>query len=158
MDRDALLAAALGAAVLTGCTSSGDDDPTPTPVPSSPSPEPYDTDITVLRGWWSAELTLMRMCAAGQRKTPALRALAQNHNARLNAVADHLRVRDEPQPRIPAVKQPAVPLAALTSDERHLVTGYLDDLPRVIDPLVVTLGAELAAGARQHATLLGLLR
>lgn len=158
MDRDALLAAALGTAVLTGCTSSGDDDPTPAPAPSSPTPDPVDPDITILRGWWSAEFTLMRMCAAGARKTPALRALAQNHNARLNAVADHLRVRDEPQPRIPAAQQPAVTLAALTRDERRLVTGYLDDLPRVTDPLVVTLGAELAAGARQHAVLLGLLR
>ena len=151
MDRDALLAAALGTAVLTGCTTSRRD-PAPTPSPTTPSPTPVDPDLATLRTWWTAEIRLSRAYARASRE---IRPLGANHAARAAAVADHLRVRRAPLPARPAAR--ALSRAALRTAERRLAADLLADLAGVRDPLVATLGAELAAGARQHATLLGLL-
>ncbi|MDQ1712594.1 MAG: hypothetical protein QOE45_2044 [Frankiaceae bacterium] len=147
MDRDALLAAALGAAVLTGCTA-------PRRVPSpSPTPPPVDPDVAVLRSWAALERRAVATYDVAVRTAPALAPLRANHLARAAAVEALLATRGAtPSPATPASRAPDP-----SSAERGLVAAILASLPRVADPDVAVLGAELAAGARQHATLLPLV-
>jgi hypothetical protein len=149
VDRDALLAAALGAAVLTGCTA-------PRRVPAlpslSPSPAPPDPDAALLSSWALSE----RRVAGLYGPTGPLAPLRANHLARAAAAEALLVARGTSPSPPPAPARPAA-VAALVAAERSLATGYLASLPRVTDPSVAVLGAELAAGARQHAALLPLV-
>ena len=160
MDRDALLAAALGAAVLTGCTTSSPTPPGPTPSPT-PSATPEDPDLALLTAWATDERVLAARYAPAVRAVPALAALRANHVTRAAAVVEHLRVRGAAAPAVPAQPPtkaaPRALVAALADAERRLAGRYVAALGGVRDPLVVTLGAELAAGARQHAALLALV-
>jgi len=161
VDRDALLAAALGAAVLSGCTSGSGSRPTPAPTPT-PSASPADPDLALLRSWATAERALAARYAPAVRAVPALKALRANHLARATAVVDHLRVRGAVAPAVP--RQPRAPrdtralVRGLADAESRQAARYLAALARVRDPLVAMLGAELAAGARQHATVLRVVR
>ena len=160
MDRDALLTAALGAAVLVGCTP-GRREAAPTPSPSSPSPSPVeDPDVAVLVEWHGAEGALAFRYDALVKAVPALAPLRANHRTRADAVAEHLtRLGGTPSPG--AVVNPSASPAALAKSlakaERDHAARVLSRLSRVRDPDVAVLGAELAAGARQHAVLLGLV-
>lgn len=150
MDRDALLAAALGAAVLTGCT-------VPRRVPALPSPTPSpppDPDVALLRSWGAAERRAVTAYDTPVRTSPALNTLRANHLARAAAVEALLAERGA-SPSPPALAAPVLP--APVALERALVAGYLRDLGAVTDPGVAVLGAELAAGARQHLALLPLV-
>lgn len=147
MDRDALLAAALGAAVLTGCTS--DDDPAPTPRPGPPtghSSRDVDPDLPIVLAWWVSEHHLQKATPATYVPLRAARA------ERIAAMAERLLAlggnTNSPGPK---------PIADLAKAERDASARYLVSLARVTDPAVAVLGAELAAGARQHATVLALL-
>lgn len=157
MDRDALLAAALGAAVLSGCTSGDERPPRPTASPT-PTPSPVDPDVALLRSWATAERALAARYAPAVRAVPALKPLRANHLARATAVADHLRARGTVAPAVPrqprAPRETAALLRALADAETRQAARYVAALARVRDPLVAMLGAELAAGARQHATVL----
>jgi hypothetical protein len=159
VDRDAVLAAALGAAVLTGCTSPSRPAPTPSPSPSVPPP--VDPDVAVLLSWAAAERSLAARYATAVHAVPALKPLRANHLARVAAAADHLRVRGvvppPPPARAPLRGTPASLVRALADAERRLAAGYLADLTGVQNPKVAVLGAELLAGARQHATVLALV-
>lgn len=151
MDRDAVLVAALGTAVLAACTSSSP--PAPTPSPSTPSPEPVDPDLALLLGWHTAELTMAARYGGGN--VPVFGDL---HRAHARDVADHLRVRGEPPPPPPSRgpyrgRRPAL-LKALARAERDLAARYQAALADVRDPKVALLGAELAASARQCAAVL----
>jgi hypothetical protein len=149
VDRDALLAAALGAAVVTGCTA-------PRRVPALPSPStspPPDPDAALLSSWALAERRTAGLYAA----TGPLATLRANHLARAAAAEALLAARGaspSPPPAVPA--RPAA-VAALVAAERALAAGYVAALGRVTDSAVAVLGAELAAGARQHAALLPLV-
>ena len=160
MDRDALLTAALGAAVLTGCTPGRRD---AAPPPESPSPSASPTvgpDVAVVVEWADAENALAFRYATLVKSVPALAPLRANHLARAEAVSEHLaRLGGTPSPA--AVLHRKLPLPALvrslTEAEREHATRVLARLSRLRDPDLVALGAELAAGARQHAVLLGLV-
>ena len=91
MDRDAVLVAALGAAVLSGCTSPSRPAPTPTPT----TPEPVDPDIALLTAWYLEEAA-MRLRYPGNAPP-----LSDAHGAHLSDIGDHLRVRGEPPPVVP---------------------------------------------------------
>lgn len=152
-----MLAAALGAAVLAGCTRSPDP-PGPTPSPT-PSPSPLDPDVAVLTAWYAAERGIADRY--GRPAGPVLKALRANHVERAGAVLDHLRVRGvaapTPAPR-PALRGRTASLVRAFRDaEKALAGRYVLGLAAIRDPKVAVLGAELAAGARQHAVLLGLV-
>lgn len=152
-----MLAAALGAAVLAGCTrSSGRPEPTASPTPS---PSPVDPDVAVLTAWYAAERGIADRY--GTPTGPVLKALRANHLARADAVLDHLRVRGvvapTPVPR-PALRGKTASLVRAFRDaEKALASRYVTGLGAIRDPKVAVLGAELAAGARQHAVVLGLV-
>lgn len=155
-----MLAAALGTAVLAACTPSSPD-PAPAPSPGTPSPTPVDPDVALLRTWSADERVLAARYAALVRAVPALKPLRANHVARAAAVADHLRVRGAAPLPIPAqaaskARPPAL-VDALADAERRLGARYLAALASVRDPKVAVLGAELAAGARQHVAVLRLV-
>jgi hypothetical protein len=163
VDRDALLVASLGAAVLTGCTTS----PSPAPLPSgSPSPSPSvtpaaDPDVALLVTWASRERVLAARYAALARSVPALAPLRANHTSRAAAVE---RLVAERGGRLLETKPPRAltgprrdVVAAFVTAERRLAARYVAALRDVRDPDVAVLGAELAAGARQHAALLRLV-
>jgi hypothetical protein len=157
VDRDAVLAAALGAAALAGCTRAADP-PGPTSSPT-PSPPPVDPDVAVLTAWYAAECGIADRY--GKPTGPVLKALRANHLARADAVLDHLRVRGVVAPT-PAARPPlrgktASLVSAFRDAERALAGRYVLGLGAIRDPKVAVLGAELAAGARQHAVLLGLV-
>jgi hypothetical protein len=160
VDRDALLVAALGAAVLTGCTTS----PSPAPLPSgspSASRAPVDPDVALLATWASRERVLAARYAALARSVPALAPLRANHTARAAAVERLVAARGgtpletEPPPALKGPRRDVV--AAFVTAERRLAARYVAALRDVRDPDVAVLGAELAAGARQHAALLRLV-
>ena len=155
-----MLVAALGAAVLAGCTTSGAPDPEPSESPTPTAPE--DPDAAQLRAWLALEQRYADRYAAAATRVATLKALRSNHTARADAVADHLRVRGLLPPDrvpVPALRgAPASVARTLARAERELAGRYVAALPRVTDPRVVVLGAELAAGARQHAELLALVR
>jgi hypothetical protein len=156
VDRRAALAA-LGALVVTACTERRHALP---PSPSASSPPPVDPDVTTLVSWSASERRLALLYAPLLGKAPALRALRDNHTARAAAVADRLAVRGlSPSPVPTPVRKGGVPalVAALVADEREAATRYLAALGRIADPGVAVLGAELAAGARQHAVVLRLV-
>ncbi len=158
MDRAAFVAAA-GVAFLAACTDRRHPAP-PLPSPSSASPTP-DPDAAVLTAWSASEQRLAALYAPVVHPAAAIAALRANHVARAAAVAEHLRVRGLVAASAAAVaplrgKPPAV-VTALVAAERAAATGYLAALSRVSDPDVAVLGAELAAGARQHATVLRLV-
>jgi len=152
-----VLAAALGAAVLAGCTRSSSP-PRPSPSPS-PSPTPVDPDVAVLTAWYAAEHGIA--ARYGSPKGPVLKALRANHLARADAVLDHLRVRGAgpptPVPQPPLRGKTASLVKAFREAERALAGRYVTGLGAIRDPKVAVLGAELAAGARQHAVVLGLV-
>jgi hypothetical protein len=159
MDRNAALAAALGAAVLAGCTADREAAPAPT-TPSATTPPPADPDLALLSGWYAAERRLAARYAVLVRRVPALAPLRANHDTRADAVRDHLLVRGASpaeQPGAPLRGAPRSLVKSFAAAERRLAAAYLSELARVTDPKVATLGAELAAGARQHATLLELV-
>jgi hypothetical protein len=159
MDRDALLVAALGAAVLTGCTP--DRQPRPTPS-ASPSLAPTDPDVATLRAWASAERSIAARYGTLVRTVPSLKPLRANHLARAAAVEERLAFLGAAPPSPPATEalrgKPAALLSAFAAAERRLAARYLADLRALRDPALAVVGAELAAGARQHAVVLGLAR
>lgn len=139
MDREALLVAALGAAVLTGCTHHDARKPAPRPTPSPTT----DPEAVVLAAWWAQEETLYSATPPGHLPFRAA------HRARRIAIEERLRARGLPLP-----SQPERWTLDLAGAER----SYVRSLAGLTDPDLVTLGAELAAGARQHAVVLGLAR
>jgi hypothetical protein len=151
VDRDALLAAALGAAVLTGCTVPRRVPALPSPTPS---PSPPDPDVALLRSWAAGERRAVTAYDTPVRTSPALNTLRANHLARAAALEALLAERGA-SPSPPAIAAPGLP--APVAMERALVAGYLRDLAAVTDPVIAVLGAELAAGARQHLALLPLV-
>ena len=137
MDREGLLVAALGAAVLTGCTRHDTPAPTPTPSPTT------DPRVAVLAAWWTTEATL-------HASTPPSHVPFRNaHRARLAAIEERLAALGATPPPPPRAGR-----LDLAGAER----SYTRSLAGLSDPDPVTLGAELAAGARQHAAVLGLAR
>jgi hypothetical protein len=150
VDRDALLAAALGAAVLTGCTAPRRVPALPSPSPSSAPPP--DPDAALLSSWAASERRVAGLYGPGGPLAP----LRANHLARAVAVEALLVARGASPAPSPAPARPAA-VAALLTAERSLATAYLASLARAGDPAVAVLGAELAAGARQHAALLPLV-
>jgi hypothetical protein len=160
VDRDAALVAALGAAVLAGCTQRRVPVP-PSPSRSSTASPAADPAVAVLLGWEASERRLAALHASALRRVPGLTTLRRNHLARAGAIADRLRARGVASPSpTPAVRplhgKPPALVAALVAAERGAATAYLGALARV-DADLATLGAELAAGARQHAVVLRLL-
>ena len=158
MDRDALLTAALGVAVLSGCTATRRTAP---PAPS-PTPSPLaHPDVAVLVEWGEAERALAFRYAPLVKAVAALAPLRANHLARAEAVDEHLARLGGGTPSPGAVVNPSAPPAtlakALAKLERDHAARCLSVLARVRDADVAVLGAELAAGARQHAVLLGLV-
>ncbi len=159
MDRDAVLAAALGAAVLTGCTGRARRSaPTPSAPPPSASPTPTDPDVATLLSWAAAERSIAARYAAFARSVPSLAALRTNHLARAEAVEEQLAFRG-----VRVVDAPATPplrgarrsvVRAFATAERRLAADYLRDLRALRDAGLAVLGAELATGARQHAIVL----
>ncbi len=139
MDREGLLVAALGAAVLTGCTSHDEPAPTPTPTPSPTA----DPEALVLTSWWTQEETLYA------NTPPSHVPFRAAHRARRTAIEERLRARGVPIPGEPE---------RWTLDLAGAERAYTRSLAGLTDPDLVTLGAELAAGARQHAAVLGLAR
>ncbi|HEU0132823.1 MAG TPA: hypothetical protein VFQ85_17725 [Mycobacteriales bacterium] len=156
MDRDALLVAALGAAVLTGCTPRSDR-----PGPATPSPLPSlapDPDQALLAAWAAAERLAAARYDRPVRAIPALAPLRANHLARARAVEARLTASPSAAPAPPALGgPPAAVVRALVTAERALAASYAAAVARAADPEVVLLGATLAAGARQHAALLPIL-
>ncbi|HVF05761.1 MAG TPA: hypothetical protein VNA20_13045 [Frankiaceae bacterium] len=159
MDRDVVLAAALGAAVAAGCTTSERPAPEPTAaVTPTPTAVPEDPDVVALRSWLAAERRLAARYAAVVRQVPALRPLRVNHTTRATALTDHLRARGvDPGPAAtvaPLRGKPGTVVRTLARAERDLAAAYVATLPKVGDTAVLLLGAEFAAGARQHAVVL----
>lgn len=155
MDRDALLVAALGAAVLGACTP----DRTPAlPSPtSSVSPSTVDPDVAVLTAWALAERNIAARYGLLVTKVPALKPLRANHLARAAYVAS-LRPGITVTPTATPLRgAPKVVVPAFVKAEKALAVSYVAALAGVRDPDVAALGAELAAGARQHAALLPLV-
>jgi hypothetical protein len=156
VDRDALLVAALGAAVLGACTP----DRTPAlPSPSAPgTTPPVDPDVAVLAAWALAERNIAARYGLLVSKVPALKPLRANHLAR-SAYAASLRPGITVHPTAtPLHGAPKLVVKAFVKAEKALAVSYVTALAGVRDPAVATLGAELAAGARQHAALLPLVR
>jgi hypothetical protein len=155
VDRDALLVAALGAAVLGACTP--DRTPAlPSPTVSVPA-SPVDPDVAVLTAWALAERNIAARYGLLVTKVPALKPLRTNHLAR-SAYAASLRPGITVTPTAkPLHGAPKLVVPAFAKAERALATSYVAALAGVRDPDVAALGAELAAGARQHAALLPLV-
>lgn len=144
MDRDALLVAALGAAVV-GCTAGREDDPAP--VPTTPSPTPAAADVALLESWWRRERSLAASLPASYIP------LRNNHLTRAAAVAEHLAALGAAPPSPPA----PVPVADHAKAARDAAARYVAELTGAASADVAVLGAELAAGARQHAVVLAAL-
>ena len=142
MDRRAFLGAALGAAVA--CTRRAAPRPLPTATPA-PTPT-VDPDVALLTSWWLSERRLLASLPA------AAAPLRAAHATRADAVAEHLAAR--------GATPPAAPTAAPSRDAARTMEDasarYLADLARAASADVAVLGAELAAGARQHAVVLTL--
>lgn len=160
MDRDAALVAALGAAVLAGCTERRVAVP---PTPSGPvTPSPADPDVATLAAWSASEQRLAVLYAPLVRAVPSLAALRRNHTARARAVEGRLRALGSARASISRPVAPhgrPVALAAgLAAAERKAAAAYVAALSGLRDPDVAVLGAELAAGARQHVVVLGRVR
>jgi hypothetical protein len=147
VDRRGLLGAALGlaaGAAVAGCTNGGGTSPTPAPTTPSPTPT-LDPDLAILTAWWQSERRLLDSLPT---TAAPLRAA---HAARLAAVAEHLAARGAPPP---SPSPSPRPVTALVKAELDASARYLKDLAAVASNDVAVLGAELAAGARQHATVL----
>ena len=162
MDRDSLLAAALGAAVLTGCTSRSRPAPAPSASPT-PSPAPTDPDVAVLSGWIVEESRLADAYGAIVERLPSIAPLAGNHRDRAEELVTQVARRGAVPPRGgpgggARTGSPGRVVAELARLEREAAARYLTALGRVADPGVAVLGAELAAGARQHAAVLRRVR
>lgn len=157
VDRDRRLLVAFGALALTGCTPSRR--PSPTPAPTTPTPTPLSApDLAVLRRWALAERHIVMRYSALVGKMPDLIPLRQNHAVRAEAVERRLPER----PVLPRTgpldgRVPEV-VRAFVAAERALAESYLADLAGLADPANAVLGAELAAGARQHVVILRAVR
>lgn len=104
-----------------------------------------DPDVAILSAWWQSERRLRAALPA------AATALRDAHHARAVAVAEQLVVRDAPLPT-----DPAPPTRPASQEEAAAYTRYVSALDSITSPDVAVLGAELAAGARQAATILAL--
>lgn len=158
MDSDALLVAALGAAVLTGCTPSA---PVPSPSVSPSVPPSADPDVAVVSAWAVEERSLAARYGPLAARVPALAPLRANHLARAAACEALLSARGAVVPHAtgrPSNGAPRALMAAFATVERRLAARYLTDVALVRDADVAVLGAELAAGARQHALALSVVR
>ncbi len=167
----ALLMAALGVGILTGCPA--DKRPTPVPTPSGPP----DPDVEYLRLAVLAELALLSSYddpAAPADLAPFLAEARTHHQDHLAALVEVARASGlpvpstvspspaapspgAPPPRGPQLSPPkdAVDLARrLVALERRSSDWGLSVIPAVRRPEVALLAAQVAASEAQHATAL----
>jgi hypothetical protein len=105
-----------------------------------------DPDVALLTAWLVSERRLLASLP------PAAAPLRNAHATRAAAVAEHLAARGAPVPSGPSTS----PVRDAATAPRDASSRYLADVARAASADVAVLGAELAAGARQHAVVLAL--
>lgn len=168
----ALLAAALGAGVLAGCSAT---EPSPTPSPSA-TPDP---DADYLQRAVAAEIALLASyddpASSVADLSPLVAEARAHHQQHLTALIDSARAAGLPvpttssptpsavtsgapaEPRGPqlAPAEDAVDLARrLVAIERRSSEFGRDALPTIRRPVLAVLAAQIAASEGQHATAL----